>query len=117
MPTSITAGLLHFTLETALKQVASLLQANVRGADYCVRWGGEEFLVILPSCPIGVAGKLADRFREKVKQLKDDVVGQVTISLGVAEWNKSESVDELIKRADLAMYKAKNAGRNRVFLA
>lgn len=79
--------------------------------------GGEEFLVILPSCPIGVAGKLADFFREKVKQLEDDVVGQVTISSGVAQWNTSESVDELIKRADQALYKAKNAGRNRVFLA
>jgi diguanylate cyclase (GGDEF)-like protein len=64
-----------------------------------------------------VAGKLADFFREKVKQLEDDVVGQVTISSGVAQWNASESVDELIKRADQALYKAKNAGRNRVFLA
>jgi len=107
----------HLAGDQVLKQVASLLQASVRGADYCVRWGGEEFLVVLPSCLIGVAGKLADRFREKVKQLEDDVVGQVTISLGVAQWNKSESVDDLIMRADQALYKAKHAGRNRAFLA
>jgi len=79
--------------------------------------GGEEFLVILPSCPRHVAGKLAEGFHEQVEQLTDDVVGQVTVSLGVAEWNKSESADQLLNRADQALYKAKNSGRNRIFYA
>ena len=92
----------------------------VRAADGVVRWGGEEFVLILAGVDRALAQHIVERAR---KSVEDDaiVVGgkilRITISVGVAERRPAESRDALIARADEALYVAKNSGRNRVELA
>ena len=62
---------------------------------------------MLPNCSIDVASNLAERIRIKIEEIQDNLIGQVTISFGVAKWEKSETIDSLIIRADQALYKAR----------
>ena len=88
--------------------------------DTVARFGGEEFVVILPRTPIRGAMILADSIRKAVaiKELKrkstGEQYGHVTISIGVSSFRAGDSAHDLIKRADEALYRSKNAGRNRV---
>jgi diguanylate cyclase (GGDEF)-like protein len=110
----------HAAGDELLRRVSSLLASVVRAADGVVRWGGEEFLVVLPGVEKATALHVVERAR---KAIEDDAVvvgGQVvriTISVGVAERHPGETRDALIARADEALYVAKNSGRNRVELA
>jgi diguanylate cyclase (GGDEF)-like protein len=110
----------HAAGDELLRRVAAQLASVVRAADGVVRWGGEEFLVILPSVDRALALHIVERAR---KAIEDDavVVGgsvlRITISVGVAERHPGEPRDALIARADEALYVAKNSGRNRVELA
>ena len=110
----------HAAGDELLRRVSSLLASVVRAADGVVRWGGEEFLVVLPGVEKATALHVVERAR---KAIEDDAVvvgGQVvriTISVGVAERHPGETRDALIARADEALYTAKNSGRNRVELA
>ena len=103
--------------DIVLKNVAAVFKAGVRTGDYCIRWGGEEFLIVLPGCSAEIASGLAERIRMAIENQNHGDVGKVTMSFGVAEWNKSESVDALINRSDQALYEAKHTGRNRVVVA
>ena len=102
----------HPVGDKVLIQIASVIKSGVRDGDYCIRWGGEEFLIVLPNCSIDVASNLAERIRIKIEEIQDNLIGQVTISFGVAKWEKSETIDSLIIRADQTLYKAKHNGRN-----
>jgi diguanylate cyclase (GGDEF)-like protein len=110
----------HAAGDELLRRVSSLLASVVRAADGVVRWGGEEFLVVLPGVEKATALHVVERAR---KAIEDDavVVGgkvlRITISVGVAERHPGETRDALIARADEALYVAKNSGRNRVELA
>jgi diguanylate cyclase (GGDEF)-like protein len=110
----------HAAGDELLRRVSSLLASVVRAADGVVRWGGEEFLVVLPGVEKATALHVVERAR---KAIEDDavVVGgkvlRITISVGVAERHPGEARDALIARADEALYVAKNSGRNRVELA
>ena len=110
----------HAAGDELLRRVAHQLASVVRAADGVVRWGGEEFLVVLPGVDKGTAQHIVERAR---KSIEDDavVVGgkvlRITISVGVAERHPGEPRDALIARADEALYVAKNSGRNRVELA
>jgi diguanylate cyclase (GGDEF)-like protein/PAS domain S-box-containing protein len=104
----------HAAGDAVLKNVAAVLKTAVRGGDYCIRWGGEEFLIVLPGCAADVASGLAERIRNDIAAQDHGQVGRVTMSFGVAQWDKSEPVESLIHRADQALYEAKHTGRNRV---
>ncbi|HEY1587104.1 MAG TPA: sensor domain-containing diguanylate cyclase [Polyangia bacterium] len=110
----------HAAGDELLRRVAHLLASVVRAADGVVRWGGEEFLLVLPGVDRALAQHIVERAR---KSIEDDaiVVGgnvlRITISVGVAERHPGEARDSLIARADEALYIAKNSGRNRVELA
>jgi diguanylate cyclase (GGDEF)-like protein len=82
-----------------------------------VRWGGEEFLLVLKACDRNEALRIAENLRESIGALPLDIQGKtlnLSISIGVSEFNGSESPEQTVDRADSALYKAKNAGRNRV---
>jgi diguanylate cyclase (GGDEF)-like protein len=82
-----------------------------------VRWGGEEFLLVLPTVSLQVASRVAERARAAVEAADVQAAGvrlPVTLSAGVAERLPGESRDGLIHRADDALYRAKNAGRNQI---
>lgn len=111
----------HLTGDLVLKKVALTLKKIVRSSDIVCRFGGEEFLVVLPETTRDDAMGLAERFRrliEDVKCLSDDQQTiRLTISIGVAERHGDDSDERVIDRADQALYKAKNNGRNRVELS
>jgi diguanylate cyclase (GGDEF)-like protein len=106
----------HSTGDLVLKLLCRLVRGLIRQGDLLIRWGGEEFLLLLPQTGIEEAGPLAERIRLEVEQNEFTLAGRITISLGVAQFQPGDSVDSLMKRVDNSLYKAKRNGRNRVIL-
>ena len=105
----------HRAGDSALCHVASMMRTAVRDVDVCTRYGGEEFVVILPQCDRKGALDVAERIRDAIASTVVPGIGQITASFGVATYPSSaKSKEELIEMADRAMYLAKAAGRNRV---
>ena len=104
----------HPVGDRVLESVSGLLRASVRATDGVVRWGGEEFLIILSHCELRAAAEQAERIRERLERSPQPEAGRVTLSLGVAQLAPGESICSLIERADKALYRAKREGRNRV---
>jgi two-component system cell cycle response regulator len=106
--------------DDVLREFARRLRKNVRGIDLACRFGGEEFVVVMPDTEAQIAEKVAERIRAEIEKTPFAVGGNgttipVTVSVGVASLNRGpDSVAELMKRADLALYEAKSSGRNRV---
>lgn len=102
-----------------LRKVAAFFKANLRDIDFIGRIGGEEFVVVMPSTDKKKAAFVADRLREKMAGLSFDENGLiVTISGGVsAAPEDAQDMDALIKKADIALYSAKNEGRNKIIQA
>ncbi|MDF2232803.1 GGDEF domain-containing protein [Albimonas sp. CAU 1670] len=119
----INDGFGHAVGDSVLKQFARLLRQNVQGKDTAARYGGEEFALILPKTERLGARHVAERVRQELAARAFVVsgtrkrLGTVTASLGVAEWRPGETAAEFVARADAALYKAKNTGRNRVIVA
>jgi len=112
----------HDAGDRVLQEVAGRIRASVRSADLACRTGGEEFVVVLPGADIAVAEKVGERIRKAIAA-KPFMLGPgshltVTASLGVSALSSAqESVEDLLKRADRALYRAKREGRNRVIPA
>jgi len=110
----------HQTGDQVLKLVANCISENVKGRDTAARFGGEEFAVVLPQTELADAVRLAYQIRSKVESKKlvkkstGDILGIITISIGVAEYDMKEGTEGLIQRADACLYAAKRMGRNRV---
>ena len=112
----------HDIGDTLLRDFGRLLQSTVRGGDVACRYGGEEFMLILPEADIEITRQRADRIREAVKHLfvahRGHSVGSVTVSAGVAAYPDHGTTGEaLVQAADAALYRAKNAGRDRVVVS
>ena len=106
----------HPVGDQILAQVSGLLRKSVRGNDRIIRWGGEEFLILLENCTDMVAAELAERLRLRIASEQFQNVGKVTVSLGVASLFQKESLEQLISRCDEALYKSKRNGRNQLTL-
>jgi diguanylate cyclase (GGDEF)-like protein/PAS domain S-box-containing protein len=100
----------HLAGDAVLRECARAWDAALRGEDLILRFGGEEFLVVLPDCDGEEAGEIVERLRAATPE------GQ-TCSAGLALWRAGESVDDLVARADKALYEAKEAGRDRLVSA
>ena len=107
----------HQAGDDALREIAGLLQANIRQADSLGRWGGEEFLILCPNTSERGAVVLAEHLRQVIAEQKPTSAGTITCSFGVAEYRQGEGENQLLSRVDRAMYRAKQLGRNRVELA
>jgi diguanylate cyclase (GGDEF)-like protein len=104
----------HRTGDYALKRVCDVVMSNIRETDIVGRYGGEEFIVILPDTGIADAQRVAEKLRSKIEQEKILDNRPITVSLGVAEFPlHGEWQDELVERVDQALYVAKHQGRNR----
>ncbi len=104
----------HLVGDEVLKKVSDALTMNIRNVDRIGRWGGEEFLVIAPETDLEDAEILANRLRYAVENLQIDNVRGLTISIGVTLIEDNENIENIIRRTDNALYKAKKFGRNRV---
>lgn len=107
----------HHTGDRILKSISKVIKKSFRPSDHIIRWGGEEFIILLNNCSAQLALDLSERIRKNVEDYSDDEVGKVTISLGVATLQANETIDELISRADSALYQSKRNGRNQVTLS
>ncbi len=105
----------HDAGDKVLQRVARLLRAALRESDLLARWGGEEFLVLLPATGLDAACLVAETLRQCVAQAPDPLAGRITLSIGVATAGPEQrSEDEAVRLADIRLYDAKKAGRNRV---
>jgi diguanylate cyclase (GGDEF)-like protein len=104
----------HNKGDEVLVDLARLLQSSVRSTDMVSRWGGEEFLIASVSSNARQTFKLAEKLRNKIEEYDFDGLDKITVSAGVAQYNKDETLVNFINRADKALYFAKSTGRNRV---
>jgi len=110
----------HATGDAVLVETAAIVSANIRDDDVFARWGGEEFVLLISKTGIDRAVELAERLRSKVENNPYADVGKVTISIGVAQYQRDINITDenpglnFIKRADEKMYEAKKTGRNKV---
>lgn len=104
----------HQAGDHVLREISSLLRRTVRAYDILIRWGGEEFLVILPGVELEQARKLAERIRNAVEGLPLAGIGGVTVSGGVAALGTDYSFEAMFEAADRRLYSAKSGGRNTV---
>jgi len=109
----------HQIGDVVLKRVADTLVECVKGRDLAARYGGEEFVVLLPGTTVKGAFVVAEEIRTTMMNKKltrkstGEVLGQITLSLGIAELRRGETGKDMVARADAALYAAKSAGRNR----
>ena len=110
----------HLIGDVILRRIAKLLQEVTESSGEAFRYGGEEFLILLPDTDLSSAQAFAEEVRTKVEKLRfvsaktKERLPKLTISIGVSEYIEGEAMESLISRADEAMYKAKNGGRNQV---
>lgn len=104
----------HAVGDRVLVELTRLLQSNLRQVDVLARWGGEEFVILLPECDLEQAAAAAEKLRACLDAHCIADVGRVTASFGVAEHVEGETLGQWLRRVDRAMYAAKGAGRNTV---
>jgi diguanylate cyclase (GGDEF)-like protein/hemerythrin-like metal-binding protein len=104
----------HPVGDAVLKRSADVVREQIRGPDSLFRWGGEEFMLLVPQTPLDGAAVLAEKLRTALESASFPNDLTVTASFGVAEWWPPESNESWIEKVDLALYRAKNSGRNRV---
>ncbi len=107
----------HQAGDEALRHVTDVMSRRIRGVDIFGRWGGEEFLLIMPDTPLDKAQVLCNRLRDAVRTTRPDAIvdsDAITLSGGVAQLRNGEARDEVIHRADIALYQAKTSGRDRI---
>ena len=107
----------HAAGDKVLKTVARVLQTNLRDTDFIARFGGEEFVILMPETHIDAAEKVAEKLRTTIMDCPFHSSSRkvpVTMSFGVCEFKKGDSIDSVFDKADKALYKAKESGRNKV---
>ncbi|MTW21964.1 transporter substrate-binding domain-containing diguanylate cyclase [Allochromatium palmeri] len=114
---TINDSLGHDAGDRVLIKFAQLFVHKSRRCDLVVRWGGEEFLMLCPQTDLESATKLAELLRQRVAESDFGIERSITSSFGVAQYQTSETINALVARADLALYRAKEEGRNRVCAA
>ena len=106
----------HTIGDSVLKGVADTITSTLRKADTSVRWGGEEFLFLMPGATLKESSEISERIRRNIEAGTYHKNIKVTVSIGITEYIGGDTLDFMIKRADKALYEAKNSGRNRIAL-
>jgi diguanylate cyclase (GGDEF)-like protein len=107
----------HLVGDDVLRSTAEKMSRAVREYDHVGRYGGDEFLVVLPNCAAEAAREVAERVRQHIGGEPIAIASiqvKITASIGVAQWHSGQDFRDLMHRADVAMYRAKQYGRNRV---
>lgn len=109
----------HDCGDNVLKEISQLLYKSIRKQDILCRWGGEEFIILIPDTRGEQAILLADKLRNQIQKLKimyDTKIVQITLSIGVGQNSSNTALIDVIKKADENLYRAKETGRNKVVL-
>jgi diguanylate cyclase (GGDEF)-like protein/PAS domain S-box-containing protein len=104
----------HIIGDTTLVKLTSLINSHVREMDVFARWGGDEFMILLPNTPLAEAQTVAEKFKALIKNEDITPNTNVSCSFGVVELKSNEKPEQLLIRADKTLYQAKTEGRNRV---
>jgi two-component system cell cycle response regulator len=104
----------HDVGDDVLQAITGIAKDNIRVNDVAARWGGEEFMVLMPQSDLQAAFNAAEKLRAAIVGHDFDKVGRLTVSFGVAELAPQDDLNLLLKRVDDALYRAKEMGRNRV---
>ncbi len=104
----------HKIGDIVLKQLSHMIQNSIRKSDIFGRWGGEEFLIILPETPKDEAIKIAEKLRRKIEKYKFDKIDRLTCSFGVTDFQENDTAETIMIKVDKKLYLAKETGRNRV---
>ena len=104
----------HLAGDELLKNFAQILTDTIRHTDEVGRWGGEEFVVLCPETNLEGAASLANKIRQKIDNATFNGYGKQTASFGIACYQQGDTMDSMISHADMALYAAKNAGRDRI---
>lgn len=104
----------HQTGDEVLVALTRVVTERTREADYLIRWGGEEFVIIMPHCDDTAAAKLADALRREIAEYAFESVNQITCSFGISRIDGGHGFDEAVRIADERLYASKQNGRNRV---
>jgi len=106
----------HAAGDKALKNLAKIMTNTIRSADIVTRYGGDEFVLLMPETEMHNAARILERIRRQAKTISIPKFRNVTISCGLAQWNGSpdDTPQAILKRADAALYQAKSEGRNKV---
>ncbi|MEA3352774.1 MAG: diguanylate cyclase [Campylobacterota bacterium] len=107
----------HHVGDEVLKEIASMVSNNLKRVDIFARWGGEEFVILLPLNTVEGAKILAEKLRKCIEAASFSIVGKLTSSFGVGLYQKDETKSDFFKRVDHALYDAKKTGRNKVVQA
>lgn len=102
----------HLYGDKVLKTLATLIKENTREVDAVGRWGGEEYLIVLPNAVLAEAQEHAERVRCAIKSHLFEHGGQVTATFGITQYQEGDTVERILKRADRALYEGKNSGRD-----
>ncbi|CNK10654.1 diguanylate cyclase [Yersinia aldovae] len=104
----------HIVGDLALTHIVDIIRNNIREVDVLGRWGGDEFMIVLPNTQLDEAKAIAEKIRKLVETIPVDSNINVTMSLGIVELQQNESQDQLLIRADKMLYNAKAAGKNTI---
>jgi diguanylate cyclase (GGDEF)-like protein len=104
----------HASGDRVLVKITEIVNERIRKTDTLFRWGGEEFIILSPETDLTEMARLAEKIRQSISGYVFEKKLKVTASFGVSEYNLGESIEATVHRADTALYKAKNNGRNRV---
>ena len=104
----------HQVGDSVLKELAWLVSKSVRSTNTFARWGGEEFVILLVETAMEGANAYAEKLRGDIEKYRFNIAGSLTCSFGVAQFKDSDDMESLVKRADEALYNAKEGGRNRI---
>ena len=107
----------HVLGDIVLKSVAACVKKHSRISDITVRWGGDELIIYAPRTTLKQASQLAEKIRKRIHALRIQEIDSITISAGVAVMQDSDTLSQLLQRADKALYEAKQTGRNNVYAA
>ncbi len=106
----------HDIGDKVLKQFVQIIQNSSRNDDLVIRWGGEEFILLLKINSIDNAKKVLENIRKTIAQTSFEKVEHITCSIGATVYKENETIEDSFKRADKALYEAKNSGRNKVVI-
>ena len=104
----------HLTGDAVLREIADIVNSSIRQSDSLVRWGGEEFFILLPETDLEGGALLAQKLRKKIAEHQFDKVGPLSCCFGVAQWESDTDEDTIIGYSDTALYHGKNSGKNKV---